>query len=538
MRVLGTALAAAAILVSGAHFVVAQTWIGPSGTGDGGSWATDANWVSPANKPNGAGAAAVFGSVSLANRTITNDAGATGFTVGSISYTSTAGTTQTTSLTTGTAGSKLILDNSGAGATITTSGTGTGNMTISVPLTLNDNLTANINQENTASAAHSLNLTATTTGTGGFTKNGDGGGTFGTGAKTYTGATILNGGRMRISQAAHPSATSSFTINAGGQLELITTGTYTFGSGPLNLNGAGPTTGQFAPFPGAIRPTTGLAYTVANTSVVLQSDTTVHMQGSAAGTLTFTGSVSGPGKLLVGSVTHDANVGQVILNTGTNSYSGGTTVQVGALVAGPASVNAFGSGNVNAISASLAFGGSIAKLLIQTGANDAISNAATLSLAGGNVAGVADDGYADLEAGINETVGSLVLGGVTQTLLGTYGSVASGATFQFDEYFSGAGMITLAAAPGVPGDYNGNGLVDGADYVLWRNGGPLQNEVDSPGTVNAQDYTEWRARFGNTSGSGSTLGAAAVPEPSAFALLSLLVSLVCANQRRRSAAQA
>ena len=49
----------------------------------------------------------------------------------------------------------------------------------------------------------------------------------------------------------------------------------------------------------------------------------------------------------------------------------------------------------------------------------------------------------------------------------------------------------------VAGDYNGNGKVDAADYVLWRNGGPLANEVDTPGTVNADDYTEWRARFGN-----------------------------------------
>ncbi len=66
---------------------------------------------------------------------------------------------------------------------------------------------------------------------------------------------------------------------------------------------------------------------------------------------------------------------------------------------------------------------------------------------------------------------------------------------------------------GVPGDYNGNGTVDAADYVLWRNGGPLQNEVDTPGTVTAADYTEWRARFGNSSGSGSGLGASNVPEP-------------------------
>ena len=44
------------------------------------------------------------------------------------------------------------------------------------------------------------------------------------------------------------------------------------------------------------------------------------------------------------------------------------------------------------------------------------------------------------------------------------------------------------------GDYNANGSVDAADYVVWRHGEPLQNEVDMPSTVNAADYTAWRAR--------------------------------------------
>jgi hypothetical protein len=66
---------------------------------------------------------------------------------------------------------------------------------------------------------------------------------------------------------------------------------------------------------------------------------------------------------------------------------------------------------------------------------------------------------------------------------------------------------------GVPGDYNGNVSVDAADYVLWRNGGPLFNEVADEGTVSNADYTEWRARFGNVSGSGSGLAMATVPEP-------------------------
>lgn len=88
---------------------------------------------------------------------------------------------------------------------------------------------------------------------------------------------------------------------------------------------------------------------------------------------------------------------------------------------------------------------------------------------------------------------------------------------------------------GVPGDYDGNGKVDAADYVLWRNGGPLQNEVDTPGTINAADYTAWRARFGNTSGSGS-LASGVVPEPGAAAMAALLL-VAALGLRRKSAAQ-
>lgn len=81
---------------------------------------------------------------------------------------------------------------------------------------------------------------------------------------------------------------------------------------------------------------------------------------------------------------------------------------------------------------------------------------------------------------------------------------------------------------GVPGDYNGNGTVDAADYVLWRNGGALQNESATPGNNTPEDYAFWRSRFGATSGSGAALSP--VPEPAAAALLlaaGSVLSLVC-----------
>jgi hypothetical protein len=59
-------------------------------------------------------------------------------------------------------------------------------------------------------------------------------------------------------------------------------------------------------------------------------------------------------------------------------------------------------------------------------------------------------------------------------------------------------VTNVFSEPLLPGDYNNNGTVDTADYVLWRNGGPLQNEVDTPGTVTQADYDVWRANFGRT----------------------------------------
>jgi hypothetical protein len=120
----------------------------------------------------------------------------------------------------------------------------------------------------------------------------------------------------------------------------------------------------------------------------------------------------------------------------------------------------------------------------------------------------------------------------------SFTSGVSGVAFAEDNDFT-TGIYRYVSAQdtpfvdGVPGDYNDNGVVDAPDYVLWRNGGPLANEVDTPGTVNAADYDAWRARFSNTSGSGSGLGAAAVPEPaSLFPVIAAIAGLAAGTRRR------
>jgi autotransporter-associated beta strand protein len=289
-------------------------------------------------------------------------------------------------------------------------------------------------------------------GPGGFTKNGPGLATFGTGAKTYTGPTFLNGGRMRISNAAFSTGTSSFSINTGAQLELISNGTYTFNSnnGSLKLNGSGATTGPFAVFPGAIRNTRAVGATITN-PVVLQTDSLIHVQATAGtganpaltnGFTEFSGPISGPGRLTFTAPNSDADQGYLILS-GTNTYTGGTTVAGGILQVSGASAN-LGAGNVTVDNASSPL--SIARLQILSGVTNAISDTATLTLAGGGTPGAADRNFADLATGLDERIGALILGGVPQSP-GSYGSTASPATFKNDEFFSGAGVVTVVPEP-------------------------------------------------------------------------------------------
>jgi hypothetical protein len=85
---------------------------------------------------------------------------------------------------------------------------------------------------------------------------------------------------------------------------------------------------------------------------------------------------------------------------------------------------------------------------------------------------------------------------------------------------------------GLAGDFNGDGVVDAADYTTWRDHlgssfnlhGNGDETGGSAGLVDQADYTLWKANFGHTgSGSGAGLGQRAVPEPGSLVLALLAV---------------
>src|SRR5690606_13137597 len=87
----------------------------------------------------------------------------------------------------------------------------------------------------------------------------------------------------------------------------------------------------------------------------------------------------------------------------------------------------------------------------------------------------------------------------------------------------------------VPGDFNGDFAVDGADFVIWQSNFPSQGgatlstgDANGDGNVDGADFVIWQSNFPT-----QAPGATAVPEPSAWLLASLSVLTLCAVRHNR-----
>jgi WD40 repeat protein len=246
------------------------------------------------------------------------------------------------------------------------------------------------------------------------------------------------------------------------------------------------------------------------------------------------------GSLLVTSYS-DSNVRRVDLGTGTSTLFAELIEANGITVAGNGDVyvTSFGEGSVTRFSAAGAYLGSAfvgglgygiqcgpdGFLYVAVESADQVLriNSTTLASSTYISAGLGGlnsprdvsfgyDGNLYVVSGLNQSVKKY--NGSTGAYIGDF--VPSGSGGLTDPHFLVFGPTPTA----LPGDFNVDGSVDAADYVVWGKNQGTQAQ-----------YDQWRANFGRTVGSGTIaagVGAGAgVPEPSTLALFAIPALLGC-----------
>ena len=276
-----------------------------------------------------------------------------------------AGTTfalSTYSLGATTAPTSVVLEIGTTGSAITGSGTlhlggnvtvnyitGNSGATISCPINLDGTRTFSVADDGTAATDLTLSgVVANGSGTNGISKT-DVGTMNLSGANTYSGPTSINAGTLDLGSTTALGTSSGTTVSSGAVLDL--NGITLSSVRPLTLNGTGLTaspagaltnTGGNASYSGAI--TLGSASTItATTSGTLTCSGTV---GTGAYALTLDG-VTGSSGTMSGAISTPTSVTKNGAGTwtlsGTNTYTGNTTVASGTLKLG-ASTTSLGTG--------------------------------------------------------------------------------------------------------------------------------------------------------------------------------------------------
>jgi autotransporter-associated beta strand protein len=228
---------------------------------------------------------------------------------------------------------------------------------------------------------------------------------------------------------------------------------------------------------------------------------------------------------------------------GTNTYSGLTTVNGGTLsitgsIAGGAVVNDGGTlqglgtiGGLVTVNAGgiLAPGTSpgtltIGGLAMLPGStlNFEIGNPQRdhVVISGGGAVSLSGTLNVSLLDGFTPTLGQSfpLFEGAIGSITGTFNSINvptfNGLTFDIVQD-AGSILLQVGEAANIPGDFNNDGTVDAADYVMWRKTNSLPT-----------GYNTWRMNFGRTAGSGSASDAT-VPEPAAALSFVLAAGMGC-----------
>jgi T5SS/PEP-CTERM-associated repeat protein len=258
--------------------------------------------------------------------------------------------------------------------------------------------------------------------------------------------------------------------------------------------------------------------------------------------LDFGGNVTG-----VGTITTPNNIAKPLINNG--HISGNSAAQKITL-----SGYVKGVGTFDNVTTTGTFSPGLSPAIVQT-TNLSLAPSSTLVMELGSTA--AGSGYDQIQ-----DAAQLALAGTLQvslinsfapaaensfdlfnwaTLSGAFSSLnlpalPGGLTWNTSQLYT-TGVLSVASA-GTPGDYNNNGSVDAADYVLWRKyQGTTHALPNDPtgGTIGPTQYATWRANFGRPPGSGSSdgLGGSSVPEPASWIAILLATGLISYSCRDR-----
>jgi serralysin len=153
----------------------------------------------------------------------------------------------------------------------------------------------------------------------------------------------------------------------------------------------------------------------------------------------------------------------------------------------------------------------------------------------------------DLSLAVFSTNGTTLLASADSTAAGEIESLSGISLTSPGQYFvrvTGSDdnvqlyQLQLAAEAMLLGDYNGDGVVDAADYTVWRDHfgegdeSALHGNGNGTGGVDEGDFTLWKTNFGATLGGGAVVAVGSVPEPGGVGLLLLAtVSLLAARRR-------
>lgn len=109
-----------------------------------------------------------------------------------------------------------------------------------------------------------------------------------------------------------------------------------------------------------------------------------------------------------------------------------------------------------------------------------------------------------------------------------------GGTYQLN-HFGDNDLFTLTVV--VPADFNGDGDVNGADFVTWQSNFPKSSsataamgDADGDGDVDGADFVMWQTNFASAPGPGVS----PVPEPQAILLAIVAGAVMIVHRRRQS----